>query len=92
MKKRVRLTEGDLHRIVKESVNRILKENVEYEHLYDKIQDVTNDINKFCRFAKMNNSASDEYTKQLMDKLSDLSSQLSDTAFQFFIFRLTRDK
>lgn len=92
MKERVRLTEGDLHNIVKESVNRILKENVEYKHLYDKIQDVTNDINNFCRFYRKNNSSSDEYTKQLMDKLSDLSSQLSDTAFQFFIFRLTRDR
>ena len=92
MKKRVRLTESDLHRIVKESVNRILKENVEYEQLYDKIQDVTNDINNFCKIARKNNSASDEYTKQLMDRMSDLSSQLSDTAFQFFIFRLTRDR
>lgn len=27
MKRRVKLTEGDLHRIVKESVNRIIKEN-----------------------------------------------------------------
>jgi hypothetical protein len=27
MKKRIRLTEGDLHRIVKESVNRIINEN-----------------------------------------------------------------
>ena len=27
MKRRVRLTEGDLHRIVKESVNRVLKES-----------------------------------------------------------------
>lgn len=28
MKRRIRLTEGDLHRIVRESVNRVLKENV----------------------------------------------------------------
>ena len=81
-KKLIRLTESDLHRIVKESVNRMLRENVEYEQLYDKIQDVTNDINNFCGFARMNNSASDEYTQQLMDRLSDLSSQLSDTAHE----------
>ena len=30
MKRRIRLTEGDLHRIVKESVKKMLKEN-EYE-------------------------------------------------------------
>lgn len=29
-KKIIRLTESDLHRIVKESVNRILKENIRY--------------------------------------------------------------
>ncbi len=28
MKRRVRLTEGDLHRIVKQSVKRVLRENV----------------------------------------------------------------
>ncbi len=82
MKRRIRLTEGDLHRIVKKTVKRMLRENVEYEQLYDKIQDVTNDINNFCGFARMNNSASDEYTQQLMDRLSDLSSQLSDTAHE----------
>ena len=27
MRKRVRLTEGDLHRIIKKSVNRIIREN-----------------------------------------------------------------
>lgn len=82
MKRRIRLTEGDLHKIVKKAVKRILRENVEYEQLYDKIQDVTNDINNFCGFAKMNNSVSDEYTQQLMDRLSVLSSQLSDTAHE----------
>ena len=82
MKRRIRLTEGDFHKIVKETVKRILRENVEYEQLYDKIQDVTNDINNFCGFAKMNNSVSDEYTQQLMDKLSVLSSQLSNTAHE----------
>ena len=29
MKKRIRLTESDLHRIVKESVNRVLRESIE---------------------------------------------------------------
>ena len=29
MKRRIRLTEGDLHRIVKESVNRVLRETSE---------------------------------------------------------------
>ena len=32
-KKLIRLTEGDLHRIVKESVNRILRENDDYDRM-----------------------------------------------------------
>ena len=38
MKRRIRLTEGDLHKIVKESVNRILKEG---GHLYGHYDDGT---------------------------------------------------
>ena len=33
MKRRIKLTEGDLHRIVKESVNRILRENDDYDRM-----------------------------------------------------------
>ena len=40
MKKLIRLTEGDLHRIVKESVRRILKEN-------DDPLDLTSDYNPY---------------------------------------------
>ncbi len=82
MKRSVRLTESDLHRIVRRSVSMVLRENVEYEQLYEKIQDVTNDINNFCGFSKMKDSISDEYTQQLMDRLSDLSNQLSETAHE----------
>ena len=40
-KKLVRLTEGDLHRIIKESVNRVLNEGNYYE--YEEIIDVLNE-------------------------------------------------
>ena len=35
MKRKIRMTESDLHRIVKESVRRILKESDEEEEFYD---------------------------------------------------------
>lgn len=41
MKKRIRLTEGDLHRIVKESVKKILKE--------DSLEDVRDKAEKICQ-------------------------------------------
>jgi hypothetical protein len=44
MKKIVRLTESDLHRIVKESVKRALRENTKYsEEIMDKIADAYED-------------------------------------------------
>jgi RNase P subunit RPR2 len=36
MKRIIRLTEGDLHRIIKESVNRIISENEENENWLDR--------------------------------------------------------
>jgi hypothetical protein len=82
MKRTVKLTERKLKQMISESVKRAILENTEYEKLYDEIQDVTNNINNFCGFARMNGSTSDEYTLQLMDKLSELSSELSDTAHE----------
>lgn len=39
-KKLIRITEGDLHRIVKESVNRVLREGAEYnEEIWNRIAD-----------------------------------------------------
>jgi hypothetical protein len=66
----------------KKRINKVLKENVEYEKLYDEIQSVTNNINNFCGFSIMNNSISDEYAVKLMKQMQDLASKLSDTAHE----------
>ena len=82
MRRTFRLNESEFRRMISESVKRIILENTEYEKLYDEIQNVTNNINNFFFFFKMEGSTSDEYTLQLMDKLSELSSELSDTAHE----------
>ena len=81
-KKLIRLTESDLHRIVKETVRKALYENVEYEKLYDEIQNTTNNINNFCGFSIMDDSTTDEYTIKLMEELQDLASKLSNVAHE----------
>ena len=35
MKQRIRLTESDLHRMIKESVNKVLKENENFNYVPD---------------------------------------------------------
>lgn len=35
MKRRIRLTEGDLHRVIKDSVNKVLKESLDNSMLID---------------------------------------------------------
>ena len=82
MRRTFRLNESEFRRMISETVKRAILENTEYEKLYDEIQNVTNNINNFCGFAKMKGSTSDEYTLQLMNKLSELSSELSDTAHE----------
>ena len=85
-KKLIRLTEQDLHRIVKESVNKVLKEesniSYEYEQLYDNIQSVTNDISNFVGWKLMNNEVINEQTKMLFDSLADAASKLSNIAHE----------
>lgn len=62
MKKVIRLTEGDLHRIVKESVKRILKEDTWFDnHIADNIFD---DMVQKGLYRRMNNSA---YVEWIMD-------------------------
>ena len=50
-KKLIRLTESDLHRIVKESVKRILKESMQpnHEEIWNKIQNAWNEALKWSR-------------------------------------------
>jgi hypothetical protein len=57
-KQLIKLTEGDLHKIIKESVNKVLKENLygmnrlQGEELYDRIDEYLSKIGdaKVCRF------------------------------------------
>lgn len=82
MKKVVRLTENKLRQMISETVKKVLKESADYEALYDEIQSVTNNIINYCGMAKMNDSISDDQTLMLIDKLSNLASELSDTAHE----------
>lgn len=38
MKRKIRLTEQDMHRIVKETVNRLLRENTDDDELWDELE------------------------------------------------------
>lgn len=70
MRRRVRLTEGDLHRIVKESVNRVLREDG-YEGT---IQD-TEEYNKAIKCVKF---LMDYATKRDMDTLEEILMKVMD--------------
>jgi len=62
MKKIIRLTEGDLHKIIKESVKRILKEDTWFDnHIADNIFD---DMVQKGMYRRMNNSS---YVEWIMD-------------------------
>lgn len=86
MKKRIRLTESDIHRIVKESFKNIIKEssdiNYEYEQLYENIQSLTNEISNFVGFKIMGNEIASEQTKELLNSLADAASHLSNIAHE----------
>ena len=51
-KKLIKLTESDLHRIVKESVNRILNEGVSFDETIKSIKDLCNDTNMTVEFGQ----------------------------------------
>ena len=51
-KKLIRLTEQDLHRIVKESVNKILNEGVSFDETIKSIKDLCNDTNMTVEFGQ----------------------------------------
>lgn len=62
MKKIIRLTESDLHRIIKESVKRVLKEDTTFDnHIADKIFD---DMVQKGLYRRMNNQM---YVDWIMD-------------------------
>lgn len=80
----VKLNENALRKMVAESVKKVLKENksIEYEQLYDKVQDVTNDILNFCGETNSEGWFSDGMTNQLLSRFSEAASQLSDIAHE----------
>ena len=61
MKKRIRLTESDLHRIVKESVNRVLRESIENDLDPMVLRQYGLNPNLVARLANVNVSAPDYY-------------------------------
>lgn len=53
-----------------------------YEELYDKIQETTNEMNNFFGMAKFNGVEMDEHTKELVEKIENLSRELSETSHE----------
>ena len=74
MKKQlIRLTEGDLHNIIKESVKRILSENGDYDRMMTDplyaLQNNTDDLNAFHKNQSLNKpSVEDENDKQWLNR------------------------
>ena len=56
---------------------------MEYNELYDKIQDVTNDVVVYCGLQQMTtNPNQNKYKHGLLEKMSSLASKLSDVAHE----------
>lgn len=53
-----------------------------YEELYDKIQEFTNEMNNFFGMAKFNGVEMDDYTKELVEKMENISRELSETSHE----------
>lgn len=70
MKKVVRLTENDLHRIVKNSVNRILRENYEEEGLMNTVKGVWQGATQGANQMASNNSAMHTVSSALSQALT----------------------
>ena len=72
MRRRVRLTESDLHRIVKESVNRILKEEVNPIPTYSDGRPMSfADITAVASISAMNPQHYDSLSQELKDIFID---------------------
>ena len=63
-KKLIRLTESDLHRIVKESVKKILKESIDFEEIEERVYEVSRPLKDSTAFSKAM-----EYIKQVNPEL-----------------------
>ena len=63
------------------NVTKMQNANLDYEKLYEQIQDVTNGISNFCGFSILTGTVSGK-TLQLIDRLNELSGELSDAAHE----------
>lgn len=61
MKRKVRLTESDLHNIIKESVNTILNEKIETNHYVNLAKKGLSDVNAFEHWQKYADAHSDDF-------------------------------
>lgn len=77
MKKRIRLSESDLHRVIRESVNRVLNESIDADMLCygrddlmevaESIANELGDINIAEDLCDKMASAASEFVKQILD-------------------------
>jgi hypothetical protein len=83
----IRLTESDLHRIIKESVNNVLSEN-EQEKTYQIISNLEQDLKTVISNTDSSSSqafgSSDEKLKMITNSLSHISTNLSIQAESTF--------
>ena len=64
MNHRIKLTEGDLHRIIRESINQVLTENeMDENRLSDKWNQTKSAVKTFVNSRQENNSLSDRWTR-----------------------------
>lgn len=64
MKQVIRLTESDLHNLVKESAQKILKESIDFEEIEERVYEVSRPLKESTAFSKAM-----EYIKQVNPKL-----------------------
>lgn len=64
MKQVIRLTESDLHNLVKESAQKILKESIDFEEIEERVYEVSRPLKESTAF-----SEAMEYIKQVNPKL-----------------------
>lgn len=82
MKKTVRLTEQNLHRIIKESVNRILSEGHETGSAKRELEDAIN--NTLGVLHTYNEEDFEALTKQELDQLYEFLSMVKDKISQSY--------
>ena len=89
MKNRVRLTEGDLHRIVRESVNRVVRSNVRHRRNVREwvdedgdclgyLEDIESTLNNMLQGEYGSPTENDSFWSSLDDALSSIREAISE--------------